>query len=187
MVSKSAWKIEAKRPENPAAEEVPVRVEDPPEREPTDMLLVTEKVDEVALPKDALLAVRPVEEAVTAPPATLSEVEALREPTVEEPTSELESVAVPVAVRVPAVSDPIVLFAAVRVPVAVRVPNTPKPPVIPLVVAPAENVWRAVQMLEPESEIELPPRQVPFTEKQPLRRLIPLANVEEAVVEVAVM
>ena len=51
--------------------------------------------------KFKLVVVRPVEEAVTAPPATLRDVEALSEPTVEEPMSALEIVADVVAVSEP--------------------------------------------------------------------------------------
>ena len=68
--------------------------------------------------KFALLAVNPDDEAVTAPPATLNEVDALSEPTVEEPIRAEEIVAEDVAVIVPAVSEPTVAFDAVSVPVA---------------------------------------------------------------------
>ena len=54
--------------------------------------------------KFALLAVRPVDEAVTAPPATLNEVDALSEPTVEEPIRAEEIVAEDVAVNDPIVA-----------------------------------------------------------------------------------
>ena len=39
--------------------------------------------------------------------------------------------------------------------------------------APAENVWRAVQLLATESEAPEPPTQLPAIEKQPEVRLIP--------------
>jgi hypothetical protein len=74
---------------------------------------------EVALPKDALLAVRPEELAVTDPPPTLSEVEAFSEPMVEVPKIALAPVIDDVAVMVPAVSVPMVLFAEVTKPLTV--------------------------------------------------------------------
>ena len=69
-VSKIAAKMLAKRPENPAAEEVPVRVEEAAVSEPAFSPLVTEKVVVVAFVKFAAAAVRPVDDAVIAPFAT---------------------------------------------------------------------------------------------------------------------
>ena len=62
-----------------------------------------------------LFDVRPLDDAVTAPPATLSEVEAFSEPTVEEPTIAFAIAAVLVAVSVPTLADPTVAFAEVSV------------------------------------------------------------------------
>lgn len=114
-----------------------------------------------------MFAVSPVELAVTAPPATLREV---------------------LAFRVPMVEVPMIALAAVSEEVAVSEPNTPKPPVMPLVVAPVENVWSAVHELATESDAPLPaPIHVPAIEKQPFSRFKPFENVDDAVVEVAVM
>ena len=64
--------------------------------------------------KFALFAVRPDDEAVTAPPATFTDVDALSEPIVEVPIIAVAIVADVVAVIVPTISVPIVAFDAKR-------------------------------------------------------------------------
>ena len=79
---------------------------DPSEREPPRLSVpalrremvddpVTLRYVDVPAPKFRLLAVRPEDEAVTDPPATLREVEALSTPIVDEPITAIDELATP--------------------------------------------------------------------------------------------